>query len=331
MERSRAPSIRDVARAAGVSYQTVSRVLNDSERLRPETRERVLAVIAELGYRPNEAARALVTRRSRTIGVVSTPTTHYGPVTSVHAIEVAAREAGYGIRIAHVAADGAIPAVVDELAGHGVEALVVVAPLVGVLDAVRAAAPSVPLVTLDADGGGSLTVDQAAGTRLAMQHLLGLGHRDIVHVAGPDDWHDARDRAAGYARELERAGLAPRPPLAGDWTPASGHRAGIELLRDESVTAVFAANDQMALGVLHAARERGVAVPGRVSVVGFDDVPEAAFFAPPLTTVRQDFAELGRRAVATLVAALGGADAPVATTVTPELVVRGSTAPVGVG
>ncbi len=330
-DRVRAPNIRDVAAHAGVSYQTVSRVLNDSPAIRPATRDRVLAAIAELGFRPNQAARMLVTSRSRTIGVLSSdPNSHYGPTTALTSIELFAREAGYRLSITTIEdADAAsIRSGLDYLLSQAVEALVVIAPQRRVFDVIGELSITVPFITLEApdrDASHSLSIDQIAGARLATRHLLDLGHRAIAHLAGPQDWIEAAARAEGFAAELADAGLAGEV-FAGDWTADSGYRAGLALL-DGGFTAVFSANDQMALGLLHACRERGVRVPEQLSIVGFDDLPEAAHFSPPLTTVRQDFAEVGRRAISLLLAELDGvADrdhAPVAA----ELVLRESTAP----
>jgi len=331
-EKGRAPNIRDVAREAGVSYQTVSRVLNDSPAIRPSTREQVLRVIDELGYRPNPAARALVTSRSKIIGVLSSQSALYGPTTSIQAIEVAARAAGYRLSVTSISTSdtGSIRAGLDFLLGQSIEALVILAPQVGVFDAIRDMSIGVPFVTLEAtglDAGRSISVDQTRGARLAVRHLLVLGHTEIVHLAGPSDWLEAQARLEGYRSELLEVGLSPRAQVVGDWTAEFGYLAGRELLARRDFTAVFCGNDQMALGFLHACRDASVEVPVEISVVGFDDTPESAHFAPALTTVRQNFVEIGNRAIALLLAELGGATdldhAPIA----PELIVRASTGP----
>ncbi len=329
----RAPNIRDVARAAGVSHQTVSRILNDAANVRPDTRDRVLAVIEQLGYRPNEAARALSTKRSRLIGVLSTQTGHYGPSKSVRALETAARDAGYRLSVSNIAAmDGAaIRAGLDQLVDQSVEALVVIAPQVRTVEVIRELSIGVPFVTLEATGLDQLhglSVDQVGGARLAVRHLVGLGHERIAHVSGPLDWVEARARLAGYEAELTASGLPVLASPEGDWTAEAGFTLGRELLSaPDAPTAVFAANDQLALGLLHAAATLGRRVPHDLSVVGFDDMPESAHFLPPLTTVRQDFAEIGRRAMARLVSALGGEASQVDDLIHPELIVRESTAP----
>jgi DNA-binding LacI/PurR family transcriptional regulator len=330
-ERPRAPNIHDVAKASGVSYQTVSRVLNDHPRVLPETRQRVLDAIDALGYRPNQAARALVTNRSRTIGVIMSQTANYGPSTSLTAIEQAAKEAGYRLSITSLSSSesSSIKAALDYLLTQSVEALVVIAPQVRVLEAIQEHSVTVPLVTLQSTNVDvhSTSIDQVAGARMATKHLIELGHTEILHISGPQDWIEAEARMQGYLLELNDADLRTRAPILGDWTAHFGYYAGLELLRFRDFSAVFAGNDQMALGFIHACRETGLDVPGDVSVVGFDDIPEAAHFHPPLTTVRQNFAEIGRRAVSLLLAELQGSDAlHDGEAVQPDLIVRRSTA-----
>ena len=330
-EKVRAPNIRDVAALAGVSYQTVSRVLNDSPSIKASTRQRVQDVIAEIGYRPNQAARALVTSRTRTIGVLSSQNAHYGPTTSVNAIEVAACEAGYRLSITSVATGdyASIKSAIDYLLSQAVEALVVIAPQVRVFDALTDLSISVPYVTIESTGRNldhSLSVDQVTGARLATKHLIDLGHTEITHISGPQDWIEADARMQGFLREINDAELRTRAPILGDWSAHFGYYAGLELLRFRDFTAVFAGNDQMALGFMHACRDSGLDVPGDISVVGFDDIPEAAHFSPPLTTVRQNFAEIGRRAISLLLSELGGGVGQNHDQIAAELIVRSSTA-----
>lgn len=331
---TRAPNIRDVARVAGVSYQTVSRVLNDSPSIRDTTRARVQAAIDQLGYRPSFAARALATSRTRTIGVLTAAASnsHYGPATATSAIELAAREAGYRVSLTSSPYGDApsMRASIDQLLAQSVEAILVIAPQVRMFEVLAELDVGVPLVSLAhglRSSVRSASVDQVLGARLATRHLIELGHTEILHIAGPQDWIEAEARMQGYLAELADADLRTRAPILGDWSASFGYFAGIELLRLMDFTAVFASNDQMALGFLHACREMGVRVPEDVSVVGFDDVPEAAHFAPPLTTVRQDFAELGRRAIELVLAQIKGHASRESTSIAPELAVRDSTAP----
>jgi DNA-binding LacI/PurR family transcriptional regulator len=328
---ARAPNIRDVAREAGVSYQTVSRVINDSPRLRPETRQRVLEVIEQLGYRPNQAARALVTSTSKVIGVlVASRAAAYGAQTILYEIEDAARDAGFTLAIVTTASDDhSVRSALDQLDGQAVRAVAVVAPQARVFDLLSSTPLRVPYVLLDPDRRDvphSISVDQFEGARIATRHLIELGHRRIIHLAGPQDWIEAEARMQGYLREVADAELMVRPPVLGDWTADFGYRAGRELLAGEDFTAVFCSNDQMALGLLHSFREAGIRVPEDVSVVGFDDIPDAAHYWPPLTTIRQDFAEIGRRSVDLLLAELGAGGQRHADPIRPELVLRSSTA-----
>ena len=311
----------DVAERAGVSHQTVSRVLNDFAGIRPETRERVLAAIADLGYRPNKAARALVTSRSRAIGVLVPATTDFGPTSSLHAIERAVRQAGYQPLVTSTPLEAdAVRESLEFLLDQSIEALVAIAPYRVVLDRVRDL--DLPVVTLQT-GAAAAGIDQAAGARLAVRHLVELGHRTIQQLSGPDDFLEAAVRRRAVDHELTAQGLAVLPALTGDWSADSGYAAGTSL--DPAATAVVCGNDQMALGLIHALADAGRRVPQDVSVVGFDDIPESAHSLPPLTTIHQDFEEVGRRAVAELVRLLDG-EPGAGGAIAPTLVVRESTA-----
>jgi DNA-binding LacI/PurR family transcriptional regulator len=331
-DKGRAPNIRDVAAHAGVSYQTVSRVLNDSPSIKPSTRQRVLDSIEALGYRPNQAARALVTSRSRSIGVLTADAKeNYGPSTALTSIEQHARQAGYRLSITTInsAEPTSIKAGLDYLLSQAVEALVIIAPQVRVFDAIRELNLQVPFVTLEStfrDPRHSLSVDQIEGAKLATRHLIDLGHEDILHISGPQDWIEAEARMQGYLQEMNAADLRVRAPVLGDWSAHFGYYAGLELLKFRDFTAVFAGNDQMALGFMHACYELGLSVPRDVSVIGFDDIPEAAHFWPPLTTISQNFAELGRRAISLLLAELNGVEEREYVAVPAELIVRQTTA-----
>lgn len=320
--------VRDVAALAGVSRQTVSRVLNDHPDVAAETTARVRAAMDELGYRMNNAARALGTRRSHTLGILASDTLLYGPSRSIAAIEASARDAGYWVSAAFAESGDAdaVTAAVEHLVAQGVEGIVVVTPHARTLQTLEALRVGVPVLTLQSAGHGprGLSVDQIAGARLAVAALADAGHTRIAHLAGPAHWLEAELRADGFAAEIEARGLESGVVLEGDWTARSGYEAAIAV-RDAGVTAVFAANDQMALGLIGGLHEAGVAVPGDISIVGFDDVPDAAYYWPQLTTVRQDFEELARRAVASLTGGSGGA-ASALPPVEPVLVARRSVA-----
>lgn len=323
------PVMADVARLAGVSHQTVSRVINGSSSIRPATKQRVEQAISELGYRPNTAARALVTRRSRIIGIVGTNDALYGPSSIQRSVEEAARAAGYFSSMVPLAdlTREALRDSLDHLARQSVEAIVMIAAQEDALAVAHAADPGVPLIVVEGDLSGrglSVGVDQIDGARQAIQHLVDLGHRDIDHVAGPPSWTEAKGRRIGYEETMRRNGLPVRDSWAGDWTPARGYDIGCELARRNDATAIFVANDQMAIGVLHALAQHGIRVPLDVSVVGFDDIPESGYLNPALTTIRQDFKAVGQRAIELVIATLDGhtLDVPL---LSPELIIRAST------
>ncbi|HTW98768.1 MAG TPA: LacI family DNA-binding transcriptional regulator, partial [Acidimicrobiales bacterium] len=239
---SRAPAMTDVARLAGVSHQTVSRVLNDHPSVRPSTRDRVLQAIEELGYRPNLAARALVTGRSATLGLVTLDTTLFGPVATLYGIERAARDAGYYVSVVSLRAldPDSVGEALQRLAAQAVAGVVVIAPLASAGGALTDLPSGLPVVVVEGDlvtEAAVVTVDQRAGARMATEHLLALGHRTVSHVAGPEEWTEARQRAAGWREALEAAG-APLPPiLTGDWTARSGYEAGCRLASEKGVSA----------------------------------------------------------------------------------------------
>jgi DNA-binding LacI/PurR family transcriptional regulator len=327
--RRRPAVMADVAQLASVSHQTVSRVLHDSPHVRRDTRERVLAAMRQLDYRPNSVAQALVTGRSRTLGVVSYDTAQYGPASTLLGIEHAAHDAGYMVSMTSLRSLNrpSVLSAIQRLRDQGVDGVVVIAPLRAGVDALRHIRSDLPVVAVEAGPDDSIpvvTVDQVAGAAAATRHLLELGHRTVHHIAGPADWKEAEERIEGWRAALKAAGAAVPTPLRGDWTARSGYELGRALLQAADATAVFVANDQMALGLLRHLNEVGREVPRDLSVVGFDDIPEAAFFTPPLTTVRQDFTELGRRCLHVLLARIEGSPSAARVVVAPELVVRAS-------
>ena len=321
-----------VAERAGVSHQTVSRVLNDASLVKEETRLRVLAAIEELGYRRNFAARILATNRSRRIGMVTAHLALHGPSMIALAVQQAGQDQGYDVSLVGLPEFSfeALQSAVERLSDQAVEAIIVAVAHKDAVEMTRSLQPGVPVVMVQGVVGGQpLTagIDQEGGAQMAVAHLLDLGHRHVAHVSGPLDWIEARERAAGWRAAHDERGLLPGPELQGDWSSESGHRAGLRIAQDPDVTAVFAGNDFMALGVLHALHASGRRVPDDVSVVGFDDVPQAAYYWPALTTVAQEFSELGRRALSVALAAVRGeADAGV-DLIQPSLLVRASTGP----
>ncbi|MGV8873966.1 MAG: LacI family DNA-binding transcriptional regulator [Rhodococcus sp. (in: high G+C Gram-positive bacteria)] len=333
MTPTRGPAMTDVARLAGVSHQTVSRVINGHPNVTEATRTKVHQAISELGYRPNTAARALVTGRSRTIGIVGTGDVHYGPVSTLYSVESAARQAGYSVVVAVPTSfdESAIITCVRRLQKQGVDGVIVIAPLRTDGSDIADLAGDLPLVAVEGSPVGDLavvSVDQIAGARAATAHLLELGHSAVWHVAGPPGWYEADDRVTGWQSAHEAAGIEPPPTLSGNWSAHSGFAAGNELAGIAGVTAVFAGNDSMSLGILRALEVHGKRVPQDVSVVGFDDVPDAEFYSPPLTTIRQEFSEVGIRSVEILLQQIdSGNRSTRRSSIEPSLVIRSSTGP----
>lgn len=327
--------MREVAAHAGVSTQTVSRVLNDHPHIRPETRARVLAAAAALGYRMNNAARALGTASTRTIGVVASDAALFGPTVGIAALETAARAAGRWITTAY--ADGSDVASVTDAVEHlltqGVDGIAVVAPHTASLDVLERAELGVPVATLH---GGAGAARQAEGAALAIDHLVNLGHRRIAVFAGPAAWSEAIFRERGASEALARHGLVAVARWEGDWSAATAAAVAGEVAKsvasEDGPTAIAVANDQMALGLIAGLREHGVEVPRDVSITGFDDNPDAGFYLPALTTVRLDLAGEARRCIDEL---LQGGGMPVASADAvvspnpPRLIARASSAPVG--
>jgi len=328
--RSKPAVLEDVAALAGVSAMTVSRALNAPERVHVKTRERVLAAVRELDYRPNTAARQLATGRSGVLGVVSVDTTLYGPASTLYSIERAARLNDYSVSIASLSmlTRRSIEESLRQFQSQSVDGVIIVAPHESAADGLRHLSSKIPVVAVDAGAGLSVpvvTVDQRAGAARATRHLLSLGHETVWHLAGPASWIDANGRVEGWREALEAGGHRVPEVSRGDWSSRSGYQLGRRLAQDLEITAIFVGNDQMALGVLRALREAGRRVPEDVSVVGFDDMPESAYFWPPLTTVRQDFEEVGSHAFHVLLDQMAGRSSQVRRLVEPELIVREST------
>jgi len=314
--------MRDVARAAGVSAQTVSRVINDHASIRPETRRRVLEAMAALGYRVNNAARALGTDRSHVLGVLASDATLFGPGAGIAALERAAREAGRWVTTAY--ADAADPDSVDAAVRHlldqSVDGILLVAQRIDTVARLERDA-AVPVLALHQ--GTALQADAAA---LAVAHLAELGHRRIARIGGPDGWIEEGARAEGFENAASAHGMAVTDRWSGDWSAASGAAVAGAVAdaigRADGPTAVAVANDQMALGLMSALSAAGRGIPSDISVVGFDDNPDAAHYRPALTSVRVDISGEARRCVAVVL------DAAVPTAIdAPVLAARASTAP----
>ena len=322
----------DVARHAGVAPQTVSRVSNGHRNVDPATRERVVEAMRALGYRPNGAARALKSGRFNTVGVIVSTLETFGNMRTIDAIAKEAARANYAVTLIPISDPSLdrVSGAYNRLAEAAVDGAVIIFEAHRLDEAEFSLPPGIPVVVVDSNAGAGYTVldtDQAQGARQATEHLLALGHRQVWHIAGPPTSFAAIHRIESWQQTLHEAGIAPPEVLHGDWTTESGHRHGLTLGARPEVTAIFAANDQMALGAMRALHELGRRIPGDVSVAGFDDMPEARSFWPPLTTVRQDFTAVGRLSVQKLLqkVARTGPEANDRTTVPTELIVRAST------
>lgn len=307
----RLPSIVDVARVALVSHQTVSRVINKKPNVKESTRLRVESAMKEIGFRPNGTARALVTGQSSIIAVLSYDTTLFGPASMLHAVQSAAREIGYAVTLISLKSINsvAIIAGLEEIANFRAEGVVIIAPQ-GVGQEVLQKIPR-NLSTVFIEGGEvtsipSVEVDHLQGAILATRHLIDLGHRKIAHISGPSEWFAAQRRKVGWQQALNERKLKAEICIEGDWSPESGYLAAKQILKDKSVTAIFSANDHMAIGAYRAITEFGLSIPSDVSIVGFDDVLLCPFLCPALTSVRQDFDQVGQAAVGLLVSMIRG-------------------------
>lgn len=329
-------TLNDVASHSGVSYQTVSRVINNHPSVAEDTRKRVLKSIRELNYRPNRAARSLVTKRSDTIAIISFGTTFYGPGQMVTNITRHAKNSGYRVSPSAVQRleREEVKAALDDLHEHLIDGLIMVAPIVSdFTPEIRNLVGDIPFIQIDTrpqPGIASVVIEQLHGSRLAVEHLIALGHRRIAEISGPKNWYDAIMRHESWVETMAKHSLPHDMSVEGNWSAKGGYEAVRSLLKGGAkFTGLVAGNDQMALGAIAALHERGFRVPEDVSVVGFDDIPESAYYLPPLTTIRQDFEALGEQAVEYLVSLIKNPKTPIHQRVLyPELVVRKSTAAV---
>ena len=330
---ARPASIYDVATAAGVSIQTVSRVMNGHPSVKSTTRQHVLATISRLGYRPNRAARALAGGAVQAVTVLTSNTTLYGQRSAIQGIEEAARAADFamGVRVIESEEPADVADAVERAMEQGGALIVVAFERAGTLAlaAVPAGVPMVGIVETPVGGEGDgkpwVWIDDRQAAAKATAYLTGLGHGTVHYISIPSST-DTSQRLAGWRSTLEEAGAEVPEPIPASWHPRSGYEAGRILARDPAVTAVLCGNDDLALGVIRALREAGRAVPGDVSVVGFDDIPQAEFVTPALTTVRLDFTDLGRASFAALQEQIGAAPAETHRP-QPELIVRESAGP----
>ncbi|HEY4269468.1 MAG TPA: LacI family DNA-binding transcriptional regulator [Galbitalea sp.] len=326
------PTLYDVAESAGVSHQTVSRVVKGETNIRADLRERIESAIRELDYRPNLTARALASASKHRIAAIVYEFLEVGPNRMAKGASDGAKEAGYLLDI--VSLDPRDEQGIEEslsITGqHDLAGLLVIAPSDQVMELIGRVGFTLP-VYIESEASPESSDSAVSPNHRAVvgvvDYLLSLGHRRFFNVAGPDGWVSARKRVTAYAEGLEAGGGISLGTIPGNWTSESGYAAGMQIPLDQGVSAVVVGNDQMALGVLAALADRGVRVPEEMSVVGFDDIPEAQYFRPSLTTIRRDFERQGRVALERLLAEITGDASGVSELIEPELIVRGSTGP----
>ena len=328
----RPATIYDVARLANVSHQTVSRYLQGYEGIRPETRERVMHALQSLDYRPNMSARHLATNRSHRIGALTHDIGQVGPSKTLQGAIAGAREAGYMLDVVSldVSDAEAVQNALSVITHQDIAGLLAFSSTDVMTAALRTSRIPVPTL-IDVEDDDAVAGHEATGNyrglQLIVDHLVSLGHRRFFHVAGPLGWVSARNRELSFERAVASHGLTSLGTAHGDWSAESGYRVAHRIPVELGVTALVVSNDQMALGALLALERRGIRVPADMSVTGFDDIPESAFYRPPLTTVRIDFDVQGRTALRRLLQHIDGS--PIAPAESPpvELVLRESVGP----
>ncbi len=341
-KRKQRPNIKQVASAAGVSTQTVSRVMNDRPDVSPETRERVQKIVEDLGYQPSALARSLINQRSYTLGVVTAGLKYIGPSRTLSGITNAAEEFGYSLLLKELPsfnANNVLP-IQQEFFSRHADGIIWAVPEVGEnrewlnYPPTELEIPIVFLTMQPRENVSVVSIDNYKGGRMAMAHLLEQGYRKIGHISGPLDWWEARQRMSAWKDALEEAGLSAADGhwVEGNWSSASGAHAIEKLFQQwPKMDAVFAANDQMALSVIQAACQKQMSIPQDLGVVGFDNIPKSPYFCPPLTTIHSEQYAVGRMAVEEMIKiiASGWEDddeiVPTSIMLTPELIIREST------
>lgn len=302
------PTIKQVAKATGVSTQTVSRVINDRPDVAPDTRKRVLTAINELGYQPSALARSLIQQRSYTLGVVTAGLQHIGPSRTLNGITSAVEEAGYALLLKELPrfdAENVVP-IFQALLSHHVDGIIWAVAEVGEnrnwvdKESFELKVPIVHLAMEPKPNISTVSIDNYLGGRMAISHLLEQGYLHIGHISGPMDWWEARQRTQAWKDGLRAYGLEVREEhcVEGNWSSMSGAQALARLFEQyPEMDSIFVGNDQMALGVIQTACQKGLKIPEDLAIIGFDNIPESAFFCPPLTTIEQDQYALGKAAV----------------------------------
>lgn len=334
---SRRVTLNDVAAVSGVSYQTVSRVINNHPNVAEETRTRVLDAISKLDYRPNRMARSLAAKRSNTLAVVTFGMNYHGPAQMMIHVERAARSAGYDLIFSNISDLSNVQDALSQITQWQVDGILVIIPTATCSYEELSDLSRVPIVLIDPAQGQeipSVTVDQYAGSRMVTQHLIDLGHRHISEISGPLDWHGATwygalARHQAWEDTLREANITPGISVQGDWSVASGYEMAQYLIHQKTqFTALVVGNDQMALGAMRALRHEGFSIPDDLSIVGFDNMPESAYFESPLTTIHQDFDMLGKQGVEYLIEQINAPEISMKQRlIQPHLIIRESTAP----
>ncbi len=326
------PTIRDVARLAGVSHQTVSRVINRSENVISETREKVEAAILELGYYPSAIARSMARGITHTLACLSPNLTDFTFASIIEGAELEARRSGYFLLSSSTHDAKSFGELVEELIGHArVDGLIVMNPYAD--ERYKHISKNFPVVFVGARSHdetiSSVSLDDEKAAYQATQHLIALGHRNIAMITGPSIEDCSSDRSNGCISALRDAGISISPSLIveGDWSASSGQQSLIQLSRQgELPSAIFAQNDRMALGILHAAKDLGLRVPEQLAVIGIDDMPLSSHFDPPLTTMRQDMSQIGMEASRILIQTINGnTELSQQIKLPAELIIRAST------
>ena len=342
MISKRKPTIYEVAKAAGVSRQTVSRVLNNRPDVSPETRKRVKEIIKQLDYQPSAIARSLSLKKTYTFGVVTAGLKHLGPSRTLSGITREADELGYGLLLKELASFSAnnVSPLLQWFQSYRVDGIIWAAPeigdnrnwLEGLLSEINI--PIIFLTMKEMDGISIVAIDNYSGGRMATEHLLSLGRKNIGHIAGPLDWWESRERKRGWEDTLTSVGIQPNNYMwvEGNWSSKSGKLAMSELQTSfPKMDAIFVGNDQMALSVLQTACKNGIKIPDELAVIGFDGIPETEFYSPPLSTIYQNQDEVGRTAVQELIRLVDEKldeeqeIKPRHITIKPELITRQST------
>lgn len=329
---NKSPTLMDVAKKAGVSHQTVSRVVNGNKNVSEQTRKKISKFLEEMGYVRNQAARSLATGKNSKIGILGMETTLYGPTIIFQNIQEAARKAGYGLVLEFTKDinDTSVSDGIRHLVKDGVDGIVVITPQTNGSTNLQQLKLKIPIVVHEGnrtDYISIVTSSQFEGGSLATKHLINLGHKNIGHLGGPLTFYEATERHRGWEAALSRSGLPAAQYLMGDWSAQSGYELTFKLLKNSNITAIFVANDAMALGALKAISELGLEVPYNLSLVGYDNTPETPYLIPGLTTVDPRFDLLASKSIGQLIKFLNSKSPKSTTTrIVPELIIRGSSA-----